>query len=124
MDDVIAERLPRHVRKRRTVVTADLERQQAARRLEMTLHARVELPLATQRGGIDDGTSRSVEIVARDRIDVLLPGTMTALAINTVGKGISKSRTFAILVDRRARISGVARHTPGIDRPAEVEVRG
>ena len=49
MNEVVAERLSGCIRKRRMLVAANLKRQWAARRFEVALHARLELPFAVER---------------------------------------------------------------------------
>jgi hypothetical protein len=64
----------------------------------MTLQARVELAIAAECGGIDDGPPRSIEIVTPDGVNVRLPGTMTPLAVDAVGQR-TESWTFPIIFD-------------------------
>ena len=47
---------------------------------------------------------------ASDRLDVRLPGTMAALAVDALGQRAAESRALPSSVDRRTRVAVVARH--------------
>ena len=90
----------------------------------MALQAHLQLPIAVERAGVDDGTTAALEVAGRHRVDVSLPGAVTALAVDALGQCAGKLRPGPVVADRVARIAVVARHAADVDDAAEVEVRG
>ena len=83
---------------------ANLKRQRAARRLEVTLHARLELALAVElrRGSQSRGRPAS-SVAGFHRIDVRLPGSMATLAVDALGQRVAEFRALEIVSRTGAR---------------------
>src|SRR5262249_20743095 len=112
VDERIAKRPPRKIRKWRMLVPANLKRERAAGRLEVALHADFQLPLAIQRRRVDDCVSTCVDIPGAHRSDMPLSGAVTALAIDPFGQVTSELGSGPVVLQLTARVGVVARHTP------------
>ncbi len=122
VDERVAERRSRHIRLRRPANATELERQRTAGRLEVALQADLELPVTAERARIHDGAPAAVHIARAHRLDMPLPGAMTALAIDAFGQRGRKRRTGPVVANGIPRIAVVARHTAVVDDATEVEV--
>ena len=85
------------------LVAANLKRQRAARRFEVALHARLELPVAVERCGVHDRAAARLDVAGFQRIDMRLPGTVTTLAVDALRQRAIESRALAIVVRTGAR---------------------
>ena len=94
MDEVVAQRLPRRVRKRRMLVSRNLKRQRRARGLEVTLHARFELAVAIEFRGVHNRAQARFDVAGFHRIDVRLSRTVATLAIDALGQTLAELRTL------------------------------
>jgi hypothetical protein len=77
IDGEVAERFSGPIRKRIAVEPPDAVRYAAARRLEMALQTDLGLPVETETSGVQDGSTA---------YRVIFSGSMTALAVDTVGE--------------------------------------
>ena len=78
------------------LVPPHLKRQWLARRLEVTLHARFELAVTVERGGVHNRAASRVETVGFRGVNVRLSGSVTALAVDALGKRAAELRTFRL----------------------------
>ncbi len=123
VDERIAERPPRVIRKRRVLVAANLKWEGTARRLEVALHAHFQLPFPIQGRRVDDGAASRVDISSAHRIDMPLSWAMTTLAIDPFRQVASESGSSPVVQELTARVAVMARHAPFVDDATKVEVR-
>src|SRR5262245_49741637 len=114
IDEIVAQILSRSERKRGMLIAPNLKRQGTACRLEMTLHANLELTSPVELCRIYNGAPASVELARLYGIYVRLPRPMTTLAINAFRqRSVSNFAT---------RIRVVARHAAFDNRPSKIQM--
>ena len=133
MNEVVAQRLTRRVREQGLLVPFNPKRQRTARRLEVALHARLELLVTIELRRIHDCQNARFHVASLFRRDMRLPWTMATLAVDALGKCVAEPRAAAVIFDERtssqrapksAWVAVVTRHAPRIDDPPEVHMVG
>ncbi len=120
MDEVIAQRLPRRVRKRRMLVSRNLKRQRRARGLEVTLHARFELALTIEFRGVHNRSQARFDVAGFHCIDVGLSRSVTPLAVDALGQRLGN---FGPSSHPRTALAGLPRRSSAENERAKAGSR-
>src|SRR5258706_8569525 len=98
-------------------------RQARAGRLQMALHAYFETPLGREPAGIDNCRASGVTVAASGHLNMLAPGSMAALAIDTLRDAAGEQRFVVAAATARFnfRVSGVTEHALIRELAAKIE---